>query len=229
MQLVRSESRNIHGIKLLPLVAFKGLRFRMCPGTPFHAGTESIILRSETSVCSFWMGSWVRDFPGSVTLCCSVIGSRGLDICKRAGIETSCDAGNGPRASDNSNEGNSLPSTARPCFSLLNSDYRSWLFHLPYFSGFSCPLYSCLRVCLCMCGIWSFSHALYGLRRLSDTFFQLYISVSHVMLAQNTERYANGKHRKWTERSGMWCWHTHSWLTPPPLLLLLRCLSPVTD
>lgn len=201
----------------------------MCPRTPFHAGTESIILSSKTSVCCLWMGSWVRDFPGSVTLCCSVIGSRVLEICKRAGIEISCNAGNGPRASDNSNEGNSLPSTARPCFSLLNSDYRSWLFYLPYFSGFSCPLYTCLRGCLCMCGIWSFSHALYGLRRLSDTFFQLYISVSHVMLAQNTERYANGKHCKWTEHSGMWCWHTHRRLTPPPLLLLLRCLSPVTD
>lgn len=157
MQLVWSGSpvckRNSHGIKLLPLVAFKGLRFPMCPGTPFHAGPESIILRSETSVCPFWMGSRLRDFPGSATLCCSVIGSRGLDICKGARIEISCDAGSGPRARDNSNEGNSLPSTlstARPCFSLLNSDYHSWLFHLPYFSSFSCPLYTCLRVCLCV-------------------------------------------------------------------------------
>lgn len=170
--------------------------------------------------------------PGSATLCCSVIGSRGLDICKGAGIEMSCEAGSGPRASDNSNEGNSLTSTlstARPCFSLLNSDYHSWLFHLPYFSSFSCPLYTCLRVCLCVCVIRFLSQALCGLQRLSDNVFQLYFSVSRVVLAQNTERHANGKHCKWTERSGMWCWHTHRWLTPPPLLLLLRCLSPMTD
>ncbi len=162
-------------------------------------------------------GPWVRDIPSSAALCCTVIGSRGLDICKRAGIEISCDAVNGPKASDNPNKGNSLASTlstAGPCFSLLNSDYRSLLFHLPYFSGFSCPLCTCLRVCPRVCVNWSFNQALYGRWRLSDTFFSVvYLCV---LCYAYMEKQTKDKHRNWMECSGKWCWHT-SRRSPCPL------------
>lgn len=157
-----------------------------------------------------------RDFTSSAVIRCSVTGSGGLDICKWAGIKISCDVGNGLRANDNS-----TLSTARPCFSLLNSDYHSRLFRSPHFSGFSHLFCTCLHVCfgVCVC-VWE-SQILYGPLWLLDTYlscvfknlkFSLQASVQHEMSHEC----------ELMDLRRMWCWHTHHSTWPRPLSFCSR-------